>query len=207
MDERVVITLIRHGVTAANQAKQYLGWDDEPLSQAGKDQLELLTQLDMDPDLIMTSDLTRCIQTAAQLFPEKNYDINANLREFHFGDWERKTYEQLKHSPAYRLWLDDNSQPVPNGETKQIFEERLKRGLLEIAERIEQQKVFHCAVVTHGGVIRTYLEWLAPIERSFWQWRAPHGGIWVMETTTERLRRRERCISLREVLARENVNG
>ncbi len=36
MVHTVAITLLRHGLTEANERKEYLGWSDSPLSEQGK---------------------------------------------------------------------------------------------------------------------------------------------------------------------------
>ncbi|WLR53156.1 histidine phosphatase family protein [Bacillus tianshenii] len=207
MDGRVAVTLIRHGVTEANLAKQYLGWRDEPLSVHAEDDLQVMKELFVQPDCLLSSDLNRCVATAKFLFPHLPLKTTRSLREFNFGDWEGKTYAELKEQPAYCAWLDDDRLPVPNGETKAVFHDRIRRSITEIAEEMDGMNATSIAVVTHGGVIRTLLEWFAPTQKSFWQWNVPHAGGWLLETTSERLRRGERCISLQEVSVKERKNG
>ncbi len=42
MDNSLVITCIRHGMTLENQQKKYIGWSDPPLSIEGKNELKEL---------------------------------------------------------------------------------------------------------------------------------------------------------------------
>ena len=40
MVHSVAITLLRHGLTEANERKEYLGWTDSPLSERGRMEIE-----------------------------------------------------------------------------------------------------------------------------------------------------------------------
>ena len=42
MVHTVAITLLRHGLTEANERKEYLGWTDSPLSEQGRMEIEQL---------------------------------------------------------------------------------------------------------------------------------------------------------------------
>ncbi|OEH93516.1 histidine phosphatase family protein [Bacillus solimangrovi] len=205
MDDRLVLTLLRHGVTEANLAKQYLGWRDIPLQARTKERLKENTSLKVD--LLVSSDLIRCVETANKLFPRHHIYKMASLREYHFGDWDGFTYEQLKHEPSYQRWLSDMSIRVPNGESLYDFQTRIRQGLLKITDMISKEGVRNVVVVTHGGVIRQLLSWLSPDEKDFWEWDVPYQGGYRLVTTLQRLRRSERCTLLQVVSAKENEDG
>lgn len=145
---RVVLHLIRHEKTAANLARKYIGWTDEEIVNPHVSVVTPLT-----PPVIYGSDLIRCKQTAACYFPGIPYEPDARLRESSFGQFEMKTYEQLKDNLQYRAWIDcPGNNPPPDGETFQQFEARVNESVTQI---IREAGTYTCIV--HGGVIRLLL--------------------------------------------------
>lgn len=150
------LILIRHGMTEFNIEKKYMGYTDEPVITEKLNEYEEVRTIleDQHIDQIYCSDLIRCQQTAAFLFPEKDLILDHRLREIHFGDWEGKTYEQLKDQPAYCQWLSNwENEHIPNGESGPVFRNRVLQFLQQeilLAENREKTIV----LVSHGGVIR-----------------------------------------------------
>ncbi|MGX1900826.1 histidine phosphatase family protein [Thermolongibacillus altinsuensis] len=205
MVHHVAITFIRHGMTAENEAKQYIGWTDVPLSEKGMKQLK--TGSYPTVDFVIASDLLRCHQTARCLFPHLRVEQCEHWRELHFGEFEGKTYEELKAVDSYGRWLADPfGVAPPNGESFLDFQKRIEQGI-EKTLSFFSASVRHIAVVTHGGPIRYILSRYAPETRSFWEWSVPFGGGFTLYSTLERWRRRERCISLAAVPFKESENG
>ncbi|RFU67950.1 histidine phosphatase family protein [Bacillus sp. V59.32b] len=205
MDGNLVITLFRHGLTVANERKAYIGWSDSPLSRKGKAQLFPLV---IDAPLIFSSDLKRCTDTVAILFPERSVIQKKELRELHFGKWEGKTYEDLKEDSDYKKWLENPFAEIPpNGEGFDQFAARIQHSWKSVKEQMAKQGIKRAAIVTHGGVIRYLLMKYAPVEKPFWEWGIPHGKGWEMTFDTEDLRRDGRCILLREALITANPSG
>lgn len=181
--------LIRHLPTAANRRGAYCGWTDDPLSEErGK-----AIQWEMKPKRIYGSDLQRARQTAAIYFPDAEYCTDSRLRECHFGEFEGKTYEQLKHDETYRRWIDDPYQSAPaQGETLLAVRERVLNALSELPN--------DAIVVTHGGPIRLALEMFSPQVKSFWDWQVTNGSIWQFEWEDKKdLEEGRRCTYLSEV--------
>ncbi|NUK31208.1 histidine phosphatase family protein [Parageobacillus sp. VR-IP] len=207
----LAITFIRHGITPENEARRYIGHTDVPL--AGQEKTRLL-QADLQffkpVDLLVSSDLLRCRQTCERLF--RNYcGAKCEMeqwREINFGDWEGKTFPELKEIKEYQQWLHSPfSVAPPNGESYKAFCRRVEEALEQTILLAEQTNARHVAVVTHGGPIRYVLERYAPVERPFWEWAVPFGGGFTLQSTLERWKEKKRCISLSEVLFKENENG
>jgi alpha-ribazole phosphatase len=207
----LAITLIRHGMTPENKAKRYIGHTDAPLAEQEKMRLlQADLQLFQPVDLLVSSDLLRCRQTCELLF--RNYcgvkHEMAQWREMHFGDWEGKTFLELKEIKEYQQWLNSPLSAVPpNGEGYQQFQARVEQALEQTIALAEKTSAKHVAVVTHGGPIRYVLAHYAPQERSFWEWIVPFGGGFTLQSTLKRWKEKKRCISLSEVLFKENGNG
>ncbi|WP_283153394.1 histidine phosphatase family protein [Guptibacillus hwajinpoensis] len=204
MDERVAITLFRHGITDDNKRGAYIGWTDTPLNEAAE-----LATVDADQyDLIFTSDLQRCMQTAKRLFPNRKRIPVPLLREILFGEWEGKTYADLEHDIQYRSWIDDPfTISPPGGENYAQFGQRIEEGFKSVVEQVIESQNQRGIVITHGGVIRYLLTKYAPEKRSFWEWKVPHGSGIELEGKRDDLRRDMRCTSLQEVPITANRNG
>lgn len=195
MDDRVVIALFRHGLTEENKRKAYLGWNDSPLCPEAKDRLPI-----REYDGYFTSNLQRCRSTAKILFPNSCPFPLAELREMNFGEWDGKTYDDLKEDGLYQKWLSD---PVnycpPAGESYLQFIKRVQVGWSKITKAILTHHFQSCAVITHGGVIRYLLSAFAPEQKDFWSWQTPHEQGFELIFDIEAIRRGARCTLLREV--------
>ncbi|KYG92255.1 histidine phosphatase family protein [Metasolibacillus sp. FSL H7-0170] len=147
MGDAITIHLIRHGKTQANTERKYIGHTDEPILPLQP------VHIAVQPTIVYGSDLKRCQQTAACYFPQVPYEASADLRELDFGQFEMKTYEQLKDDPHYRKWLANPAQVTPpSGESFQAFKERVGHAVQQIITGPGQY-----TFVVHGGVIRLLL--------------------------------------------------
>lgn len=57
-------------------------------------------------DALTVSPMLRCRQTAERIWPSMPFETEPLMRELDFGEYERKTYEELKNKPVYQAWLD-----------------------------------------------------------------------------------------------------
>lgn len=205
MDDTVAIALFRHGLTEANKRHAYLGWTDSPLCPIEKEKLVCPAG---NYDLIFSSDLERCLETAKILFPSRDSERLIELREMHFGEWEGKTYDDLKENSFYQKWVDAPfTVKPPKGESFAEFSLRVDSGWEKIVERIMEENIHRVGVMTHGGVIRTLLTKYAPYMKDFWEWGIPHGKGYELIWTRNGLRRGDRCTLLRVVPSMENLDG
>jgi alpha-ribazole phosphatase len=198
MDGIVAVTLFRHVLTEENKRRAYLGWTDSPLCQEEKERFKAWARsLPVYPS-IYSSDLGRCLATASLLPGGKACELE-ELREMNFGSWEGRVYEELRHDHAYQAWImNPFAAPIPGGEDYGQFSERVRQGWEKIRCSLIQREETKAAVVTHGGVIRQLLTVLAPTERSFWEWKAPHAGAITLVWENNGFRRAERCTLLLE---------
>ncbi|MCC8080477.1 MAG: histidine phosphatase family protein [Lachnospiraceae bacterium] len=82
----VEILLLRHGKTRGNLERRYVGRTDEPLLPSAAAELARSEYRNFCPELVYTSPMLRCRQTAEILFPE-------------CADGKKKTHRQ-KQEPA-----------------------------------------------------------------------------------------------------------
>ena len=114
------ICLVRHGETAGNALKRYIGVTDEPLTEEGK---AFLQGLSCEPvEAVFCSPLIRCLETAGILYPENEPVIIRELSECDFGEFENRNYKELSGNTAYQAWIDSNGTlPFPGGESREDF--------------------------------------------------------------------------------------
>ncbi|MCA9725262.1 MAG: histidine phosphatase family protein, partial [Kurthia sp.] len=120
MDSTFTLTLVRHAKTQGNVERKYVGWTDEGIVE------KQLPIIDSTVQIVYGSDLKRCEQTVKQYYPQATFQGIPAFRETNFGDFEMKTYEDLKEDEVYRAWIDDPLQVTPpNGESFQQFQQRV----------------------------------------------------------------------------------
>ena len=90
------IMLIRHFATPGNEKRQYIGSTDEVLSE----KTAFLKRSYPIPEYIIASPMKRCVQTAKRIWGTDLSGcpivLEPLMRECDFGQFEGKTYEQLK---------------------------------------------------------------------------------------------------------------
>lgn len=171
----MTVYLIRHGQTAGNREKRYIGRMDEPLCAEG---IQSLHEVSYPPcDVLVCSPMRRCIQTAEILFPGQAYSLCDDLRECDFGRFEGKNYLDLNGDSDYQAWIDSGgTAPFPEGESPQDFRSRCVREFLQITSKYSQYPSL--AIVAHGGTVMSILEALAASHRDYYDWLPPNGGGW-----------------------------
>lgn len=148
------ITLIRHGSTPGNMRHCYIGITDEPLSEEGINQINSRSY--PKADIVFSSPLTRCLQTAAIIYPKQSPDIIKALRETDFGDFEGKNYQDLSANADYQKWIDSGGKaPFPNGESRAQAAGRALLGFEQVLLQSEQAESI--SVIAHGGTIMAIL--------------------------------------------------
>ncbi len=127
------LLLLRHSITPGNLKKQYVGITDQPLAPEGE-ALAREKRKDMPPvEALWISPMLRCRQTARILFPELEPVEIPDLRECNFGDFEGRTWAEIKDHPAYQAWMGgEQGAALPNGESVAEFYARCRRGFQQV---------------------------------------------------------------------------
>ena len=154
------ISIIRHGLTEANEKGIYIGKTDLPLS--GKGAAELAAKMDEfdypTVHRVYSSPLRRCTETAEILFPCTEMCTVDDLRELDLGVFENKSVDELIGRDDYNAWLKGGKDArPPQGESLEEMTARTYKALHEIIIDMMNDGLTHCAVVTHGGVISNML--------------------------------------------------
>ena len=140
-----------------NRDGRLQGWQDSPLSDAGRAQAGALAARlgDERVDVIVASDLGRTRETAAPIAARLGLALrlDAGLRERCYGELEGMTWAEIERARPrdyQRLAARDPEFIVPGGESGKQFRDRVVAALEHLAHRHATATV---AVVTHGGVL------------------------------------------------------
>lgn len=176
-----MIAFIRHGATAGNLEKKYIGITDEPLCPQGKKYLQEHMSLFPPVTQLFVSPMRRCQETAAIIYPELDQVIVPDFRECSFGLFEGKTYEMLKQEPEYIHWLESGGEsPFPGGESRAELIRRCTGAFWQIVPQFQKDT----AIVAHGGTLMALLSSLG--EGNFYDWQAQNGNGFQAEFDGER---------------------
>ena len=163
------IYLIRHGLTAGNLEKRYVGCrTDEPLCEEGI--LQIQEQEYPKADRVYVSPMKRCIMTAQLIYPDMPFFTNDKLKEMDFGDFEYRNYQELNGNEEYQKWIDSQGElPFPNGESKAQFCHRCVVGFQNCIR--ECQDIEQVAFVVHGGTIMAILQEYGNPKGEYYKWQ------------------------------------
>ncbi len=170
------INLIRHGMTAGNLKKRYIGITDEPLCNIGIEQIKSRNY----PlcRIVAVSPMKRCIETAKLIYPDITPIFRSDLRECDFGDFEGKNYKELAGNIDYQRWIDSGGTlDFPNGESINSFKRRCIADFLDLIKKFDED----ISIITHGGTISAILENLAVEKRNFYEWNVANGEGYIVE--------------------------
>lgn len=155
------IYLVRHGSTSATKKGRICGSNsDIALNEEGLAQAELIGAWfsDIKVDSIFSSPLIRAVQTADSIAKSVNmptYYKHSGLVEKKEGDWEGKTYWQIREEDpkAWERWSKDPiSYSPPHGESVRDFVARIDRALNDILKNYDTGNTV--VLTTHAGIIR-----------------------------------------------------
>ena len=170
------VYLIRHALTQGNLEGRYIGQTDEELCREGLEQLEAMKN-DYGypyPNVVFTSGLKRCKQTAAILYPDKTPIEMRGFEECDFGEFEGHTADELEPYEEFSQWLSGGEDARPlNGESNKEFAERVCDCFNKTVEGLIKTGTQKAAIITHGGVIMTILSAFGLPELPMTEWLCP----------------------------------
>jgi broad specificity phosphatase PhoE len=142
------IVLVRHGATEWSVAGKHTGRTDVPLTDDGRRDAEGLRErlAGHDFSLVLTSPLARARETAERSGLGDRAQIDDDLREFDYGDYEGRTTPEIREQrPGWSVWRDG----APGGERPDDVGERADRVIARALEAGGDVAVF-----AHGHLLR-----------------------------------------------------
>jgi len=147
---------IRHGPT---HAKCMVGWADIAADLSDKSMLIKLDEYLPRQAKVISSDLSRAAETASAIENGRvRLDNEFDLREFNFGDWDGKNWQEIsKNYPklSEEYWTQPGDIQPPNGESWNQSSKRINNCVDKINERIKCKNII---AVAHFGVILTQIQ-------------------------------------------------
>lgn len=168
--------LVRHGLSTWNVAGRLQGWRDPELTSEGQGQVAataasfvaVRTHQRLTFAALYSSPLRRAWHTAAAIGAQLGLTPQAvpDLREMHGGVVEGLTQDewQQRYPNLIAGWHDRANLDFgwPGGETRRAFRARCVRVMQALAAR--HDPAANLIVVTHGGVIKAYLNATHPTD-------------------------------------------
>ena len=149
------LVLWRHGETDFNVEQRIQGQLDSKLTVNGLGQARRAVRAlaELEPDILMASDLSRAGDTAAVLAAETGMPVRVDkrLRETNCGMWQGLTHAEVETlcPGGIQTWRGDPQWAPPGGETRV---EVATRAAYVIAE-LDAAGVGSAVLCTHGGLI------------------------------------------------------
>jgi probable phosphoglycerate mutase len=140
--------LIRHGETEWSRSGAHTGRTDLPLTEAGRRQAQGIARCLAGRKfaLVLTSPLQRARETCALAGYTQAAQVEPNLREWDYGDYEGLTSAQIREqSPDWSIWTG----AVPHGETIEQVAARADAVLERTARTAGEVALF-----AHGHILR-----------------------------------------------------
>lgn len=179
------LLLLRHGKTRGNFEHRYIGRrTDESLDPAGR--AELNAPSGFHPEMVFTSPMKRCLETAELLFPGCDLLTIPEFTEIDFGQFEYHTYQDLSGRADYQAWIDSGGcLPFPGGESLEQYQRRVRTGFARMCRIIADSKAevsgsadeqtTRIAAVVHGGTIMAILCAFAVPKKDYFSWQTANG--------------------------------
>lgn len=157
-----ILGFLRHGPTRWNRSRRIQGIRDIPLDTAkftAEPWRQLLARY--GPwDRVVTSSLSRCLQTCDLLLPGQPREVDADLREQDWGDWTGHTLKEIIEMSPGSLEAQERlgwDLTPPGGESRR---EVLTRTLAAIHRATDNRDGKRILFITHLGVIKVLLNHL-----------------------------------------------
>lgn len=188
-----ILILVRHGETEANVQQIWQGSLDAPLTARGQQQVtataHYIVELNKQYPIqaFYVSPLPRAQSTAAAIAKAiaLQPQIDEALREFDLGDWEGRSFVELKEKEnLWNRWHKDPWFAPPGGESPRSFNQRAIQAFQQLAEQHQGQTIL---AVTHGGLICNVLaSWFGAGPDDWRRWEPHNCAVTVLAFNDQR---------------------
>ncbi len=164
--------LVRHGETDWNSVRRIQGHSDIELNELGLRQAEQVAGRFRGEKIqaVYSSDLCRARETASRIAQPFNFTVSTHdtLRERCYGQWEGLTYEEI------RARFENQDEAACGIETFECMQKRAVSALTELAKAHPNETI---VVVSHGGLINSFLHFVTSGEQGTGITRIDNTGI------------------------------
>lgn len=176
------LDLLRHGETERGGGLR--GSLDDALTPLGWQQMREAVARPSGWDRVVSSPLRRCARFAEELSLQLSLpmQLEPDLQELHFGDWEGIATAQLMETDAEGLglfWENPYTFTPPNGEQVSAFSERVRGAVRRLYQAHDGERIL---LISHGGVMRLLLAQARGLPREqLLQVVVGHGGLFGLD--------------------------
>lgn len=142
------VYLVRHGETAWSRAGKHTGLTDVPLTDAGRRQAAAIAAKlrGIRFAKVLSSPASRALETARLAGFGEVVEVDPDLHEWDYGDYEGLTTPQIREQVAgWTVWRS----PVPGGESPEAIAARADRVIARV--RAVRGRVL---IFAHGHMLR-----------------------------------------------------
>lgn len=149
----MTLYVCRHGRTEANASGLLLGRADPDLDDVGREQARALAAALPRPELVVSSPLGRCRQTAEAF--GSPVEVDERLVELDYGDFDLVPLGDIP-AEVWQRWRADPDFRPPGGETLTELADRVGRALDGVEGLAREADV---VVVSHVSPIKAAVAW------------------------------------------------
>lgn len=153
--------LLRHGQTALSVERRFAGRGDVPLTDVGRQQAAAAAASLASRggvDLVVTSPLSRARRTAEAVADATGapLSVDDDLAETDFGDWERRTFAEVRKQwpEEMNAWMASADVAPPGGES---LSAAARRALAALDRMLAEHSGQTIVVVSHVTPIKTII--------------------------------------------------
>lgn len=187
---KTVLDLVRHGEPRGGRCYRGNRVDD-PLSDNGWQQMRSIVPAEPVWQRVVSSPMLRCREFADEVATRFGLplEIDFNLREVGFGNWEGHTPDEIRRDNPEEydaFFLDPVNNRPAGAEPLQDFYNRSVESIRDLAQKFAGEQLL---VVTHAGVMRAIAAWLmeAPLA-SMYRLRVNYATVYRVLVEDDRLR-------------------
>ena len=167
-----MLTIVRHGRTAANAGGLLQGRIDNSLDSLGEKQATEIAGALGKVDVVVCSPLSRAIETAKPLGIAPV--IDERWIELDYGDWDGQPVSSISPE-TWAQWRSDATFTPPGGESLLSLNRRVRSACDDLQSLAESQ---HVAVFTHVSPIKSAISWALSCEEEIsWNLRVSQAQI------------------------------
>lgn len=180
----MTIWIVRHGQTEANASGLLLGRANPNLNDVGRDQAKRIADALPAPDLVISSPLSRTMQTA-DAFGQPIIEDDRFI-EVDYGDYDLQPLSSVPPN-VWKRWRTELDFIPPNGESMGAMHARVVGGLAELAVDAANKNI---VIVSHVSPIKASLCWALNVGAET-MWRT-----WVAQASISRVEVSDRGVQL-----------
>jgi alpha-ribazole phosphatase len=177
---RLRIALIRHAHDSGGRLR---GMADKPLTEKDSNFLRRKALRGVYPraELVFSSGLARCVQTADIIYPNVPKVLLRDFRAPDYGSFEGLNAKKLMQREDFVKWASSCAlESYPGGEDPYAVTARSVGAFVGVAMEMAAKGLTTSAIISHRQVIISVLQRFQIPRSRYTHWEIPHGGGYLL---------------------------